>query len=44
MTQQQRHFHLDLRDPHDAPQVAEAMRQAGIETWEVRESPPTTAA
>ena len=38
--QQQRHFHLALREPHDAPQVAEALRQAGIETWEVREVSP----
>ena len=32
MTQQQRHFHLDLREPHDALRVAEALRQANIET------------
>ena len=31
MTQQQRHFHLDLREPHDALRVAEALRQANIE-------------
>ena len=40
MTQQQQHFHLDLRKPHDALRVAEALRQAGIETWEVREVSP----
>ena len=40
MTQQQRHFHLDLREPHDALRVAEALRQANIETWEVREVSP----
>ena len=40
MTQQQHHFHLTLREPHDAPQVAEALRQAGIETWEVEEVSP----
>ena len=40
MTQQQRHFHLDLQEPHDALRVAEALRQANIETWEVREVSP----
>ena len=40
MTQQQRHFHLDFRKPHDAMRVAEALRQANIETWEVREVSP----
>ena len=40
MTQQQRHFHLDLQEPHDALRVTQALSQAGIETWEVREASP----